>query len=63
MTAKWKDRFTSEMEGLDRDQLTDLINGCYTKANSQSGSNYTNGVERDIWKAKAKMAIDKRSSL
>jgi hypothetical protein len=61
--TKWQERFTLSLEEKNRCQLTYLINHCYTMANSQSGSRYTDGVERDIWKAKAKMAIDKRDSL
>jgi hypothetical protein len=61
--SKWKEKFTSSLEEKNRNQLTNLINHCYAMANSQSGSRYTNGLERDIWKAKAKMAINKRNSL
>jgi hypothetical protein len=60
MSEAWQKRFALSLEGKSRWQLTDLINKCYKMANSQSGSNYTDGVERDIWKAKAKRAIEKR---
>jgi len=59
----WQERFATSLEGKSRTQLTELINKCYKMANSQSGSNYSNGVERDIWKAKARMAIEKRDFL
>ena len=61
--SKWQERFENSLKGKDEHQLTDLVNRCYSMANSQSGDNYTDGIERDIWKAKAKMAIDKRKSL
>ena len=61
--TKWQERYADSLEGKNQSQLTELADKCYSMANSQSGSNYTDGVERDIWKAKAKMAIDKRKSL
>ena len=60
--APWQERFANSLKGKDQHQLTGLINKCYWMANSQSGADYTDGVERDIWKAKARMAIEKRIS-
>ena len=61
--APWQERFANSLKGKDQHQLTCLVNKCYSMANSQSGANYTDGVERNIWKTKARMAIEKRSSL
>jgi hypothetical protein len=59
----WKVKFERDLEGLSYQQLSDIANYCYKKADSQSGPRYTNGIERDIWKEKAVIAFKKRNSL
>jgi hypothetical protein len=53
--AAWQKRFANSLKGKDQHQLTGLINFCYWMAHTQSG-------DVNIWKAKAKMAIEKRIS-
>lgn len=60
--AAWQKRFANSLKGKDQHQLTGLINECCWMANAGYGDNYTDIIERDIWKAKAKMAIEKRIS-
>ena len=63
MSEAWQKRFENSLNGMDQHQLMGLINKCYWMANAGYGDNYTDRIERDIWKAKAKMAIEKRDSL
>jgi hypothetical protein len=46
----WEDRFYESLEGKNYQELTDVVDYCYSMANKQSN-------EGSIWKKKAKMAI------
>ncbi len=65
MMVKWEERFRSSLVGLDKKQLTEIVNYCFSMCNSLSGYNYTTNKreQREIWKAKAKIAIGVRNAL
>ena len=54
----WEDRFYESLEGKSREELTEVVDYCYSMANKLS-KDYTSGKdnERSLWKQKAKMAI------
>jgi len=62
----WEQRFKNSIQWATKEELTVVINECYSKANTIGRSlSFTSGSynEKTLWKKKAAMAIEQRGKL
>ena len=52
---KWEEKFRQHLDGMNRSQLTAIVDHCFKMCNTDNKRE-----ERDIWKRKAKIAIKVR---